>query len=108
MSECGWLLGVAVAIAVCDLIGCIRRGIYCPRKQAQGGKGGDHPTSRPHRQPTMDGWMNGTHNLGEADGGVGKGTLNGSSELTVTMAQLITIESLYHSVNASSSNLNST
>ena len=56
----------------------------------------------------MDVWMNGTHNLGEADGGVGKGTLNGSSELTVTMFQLITIESLYHSVNASSSNLNST
>ena len=52
--------------------------------------------------------MNGTHNLGEADGGAGKGTLNGSSELTVTMVQLITIESLYHLVNASSSNLNST
>ena len=52
----------------------------------------------------MDGWVDERDSQfggGRGNGGGdGKGTLNGSCELTVTMAQWIKMESLYHLVNA--------
>ena len=69
LSECVWLallLGVGRS-GDCDLIGCIRRGIYCPRKQAGRETKGDGPPNITPPSSTNDGWMNGTHNLGEAE-----------------------------------------